>query len=128
MPLRRTGADPAGRRETEVPATGGPVLDTRVVETGSTVVVALSGELDLATAPQLRACLAPLVTGATAPDELVLDLSELTFLDASGISALLTVQRALAGRGGRLALRSPSRLVRRVVRVLDLDGLLPIVG
>ena len=111
-----------------MPATGGPVLDTRVVETGSTVLVALSGELDLATAPQLRSCLAPLVTARTAPDELVLDLSALTFLDASGISALLTVQRALAARGGRLALRSPSRLVRRVVKVLDLDGLLPIVG
>lgn len=111
-----------------MPATGGPVLDSRVSREGTTVVVALSGELDLATAPRLRSCLAPIVTAQTAPMQLVLDLSELRFLDASGISALLTVQRALAARGGRLALRSPSRLVRRVVKVLDLDGLLPVVS
>ena len=110
-----------------MPPTGGPALGTRVLSEGERVVVALSGELDLATAPQLRSCLAPLVTSPTAPQELVLDLSELCFLDASGISALLTVQRALAARGGRLALRAPSRLVRRVVKVLDLDGLLPVV-
>lgn len=110
-----------------MPATGGPALDTRVTREGATVVVALSGELDLATAPRLRSCLAPMVTAATAPQELVLDLSDLSFLDASGISALLTVQRALAARGGRLCLRSPSRLVRRIVQVLDLDGLLPVV-
>ena len=109
-----------------MPGTGGPALSTRVSRTGSTATVELCGELDLATAQSLRSCLAPLVQDARAPDRLVLDLTDLTFLDASGISALLTVQRTLAARGGELVLRSPSRLVRRVVRVLDLEQLLPV--
>lgn len=90
------------------------------------MVVALSGELDLATADTLRSCLGPLVQGASAPDRLVLDLSDLSFVDASGISALLVVQRALDSRGGTLVLRSPSRLVRRVMKVLELEQVLPV--
>lgn len=108
-----------------MPGTGGPALATRVSSAGSTVTVALRGELDLATAASLRSCLGPLVQQDPAPARLVLDLRDLTFLDASGISAVLTVQRALARRGGQLVLRSPSRLVRRVVKVLDLEQLLP---
>ena len=109
-----------------MPGTGGPALHTLVSRAGSTVTVALQGELDLATAASLRSCLSPLVQGEPAPDRLVLDLRDLTFLDASGISALLTVQRALDRRGGTLVLRSPSRLVRRVVKVLDLEQALPV--
>lgn len=103
-----------------------PALSSRVTRRGSTVQVALCGELDLATAPALRSCLGPLVKADPAPARLVLDLRDLDFVDASGISALLTIQRALAARGGELVLRSPSRLVRRVVKVLDLDAVLPI--
>ena len=106
--------------------TGGVALTTRVSRAGSTVSVAVCGELDLATAEALRRCLVPLVKADPPPARLVLDLSELAFLDASGVSALLTAQRALAARGGQLVLRSPSRLVRRVVKVLDLDQLLPV--
>ena len=109
-----------------MPGSGGPALSTRVSRTGSTVSVALCGELDLATAEALRRCLAPLILSDPPPQRLVLDLGELAFLDASGISALLTAQRGLAARGGRLELRSPSRLVRRVVRVLDLEQVLPV--
>lgn len=104
---------------------GSAALQARVSRSGETAVVTLRGELDLATAGDLRDCLAPVVRSEPVPAQVVLDVADLTFLDASGISALLTVQRALAARGGRLVLRSPSSLVRRVVRVLDLDKVLP---
>ena len=109
-----------------MPGTGGPALTTQVSRAGTTVTVALCGELDLATASRLRSCLSPLVQQDPPPSRLVLDLRELTFLDASGISAMLQVQRALDRRGGELVLRSPSRLVRRVVKVLDLEQVLPV--
>lgn len=109
-----------------MPGTARPALSTLVSRSAEAVTVSLCGELDLATAGQLRRCLAAVVQEDPAPRRLVLDLSDLTFVDASGISALLTVQRSLDARGGRLLLRSPSRLVRRVVRVLDLEQLLPV--
>lgn len=108
--------------------TGGPLLQARVSRSGTTVTVRLRGELDLATAGELRSCLAPVIGSQPPPVKVVLDLEAVTFLDASGIAALLTARRALDAHGGRLVLRSPSRLVRRVMRVLDLEGVLPVEG
>ena len=104
----------------------GTTLDTSVSRSGGTVTVTLAGELDLATADGLRTRLVELGSADPAPERVVLDLSALDFLDASGISALLAGQRAVSQRGGCLVLRSPSRLVRRVVKVLDLDHVLPV--
>lgn len=56
----------------------------------------------------------------------VLDLAGLDFVDASGISVLLSAQRALAARGSSLGLRAPSRMVRKVLRLLDLDAVLQV--
>lgn len=104
----------------------GTPLRVEVSRRGGTLTVALAGELDLATADGLRRRLVELAAGDPAPQRVVLDLAGLEFLDASGISALLAGSRAVARRGGRLVLRSPSRLVRRVVRVLDLEHVLPV--
>ena len=59
------------------------------------------------------------------PQRLVVDVSGLRFVDASGISVLLEAQHALARTGGSLVLRRPPRMVRRVVQLLDLSGDLP---
>lgn len=104
----------------------GAGLCAQVSRSGSSATVTLTGELDLATAGELRRRVADLVVGQSPPDVLVLDLAGLTFVDAAGISALLSAQRAVTAYGGQLVLRSPSRLVRRVVRVLDLERVLPV--
>ena len=105
---------------------GDAALVTRTTRRGRVADVALRGELDLSTAPTLRGCLAGLLQEEPPPEKVVLDLSELSFVDASGISALLSAQQALRSRGGSVVLRSPSRLVRRVVKVLDLEQALPV--
>lgn len=103
------------------------LLRVRVArERGGATVVVLVGELDLATAGGLRTRLATLAQADPPPSVVVLDLAGLDFVDASGISVLLSAQRALAGRGASLVLRSPSRMVRKVLRLLDLDGVLQV--
>ncbi len=94
-------------------------------ERGGATVVVVAGELDLATAGGLRTRLATLAQGDP-PARVVLDLAGLDFVDASGISVLLAAQRALSDRGSALVLRSPSRMVRKVLRLLDLDEVLPV--
>lgn len=54
-----------------------------------------------------------------------LDLSDLTFIDSSGISALLKIKAELATRGHSLQLQSPTESVHRV---LEITGLLETFG
>jgi anti-sigma B factor antagonist len=90
---------------------------------GRTVVVALSGELDLGSAPQFRKCLAELARiGAI---HLVIDLSELTFLDATGISLLVTDYKRSSKAGGRLVVRNARP---RVMRVFEITGLVELLS
>jgi anti-sigma B factor antagonist len=69
----------------------------------------LSGELDLATAPQLDAAL---LLEASAPGELRLDLSELTFVDSSGMGTILAHARSRNGAGPVVLVDPPERFVR----------------
>ena len=105
-------------------AASGPALHADVSRDGGCVLVTLAGELDIATAGPLRRQLAGVVADDPPPARLVVDAAALGFVDAAGIAVLLGAQQALAARGGELLLRSPSRLVRRVVSVLELEGVL----
>jgi anti-sigma B factor antagonist len=70
-----------------------------IVATGAdSVVIRLRGELDLASSDRLAAVLRTL---DSSPSTIVLDLSELAFLDASGLRVLIEAKRTL---GSRLAL------------------------
>lgn len=63
--------------------------------------VTLNGELDLATAPQLADALARVPEGAAI---VILDLSELTFMDSSGLHVIVAAQARLAQADCRLVL------------------------
>lgn len=80
------------------------------------VVLALTGECDLATKDELALALGEAVTCAPV---VVVDATELTFLDSSGIHALVTAHHATQRRGGRLYLVNAHG---PVAGVLDLTG------
>ena len=87
------------------------------------VLVVIRGEIDIATSPALKATLA-----AGLGRDIEVDLSGVTFMDASGIGVLLAARRQAAEAGGSLTLRAPSAAVRRLTEVLGLDEVLPTVG
>ena len=72
-------------------------------------VVHVVGEIDAFSAPSLRAALEPF---STPTSHLVLDLSEVTFIGSAGVTELIRLRDRLRGR---LEIRSPSRLVWRVL-------------
>ena len=84
------------------------------------VTVIISGDIDIATS---RAMQDALVTGP-GPAHLEVDMSAVTFMDASGIGVLLDARQRAVDGGGSLTLRSPSWAVRRLTGVLGLDELL----
>ena len=84
---------------------------------GDVVIVALAGELDISTAPKLRAEIDRLV--AAGIHRIVIEAGELKFMDSSGLSSLLVSHRALQARGGCLEVHAPSPAV---LRVLEISG------
>lgn len=82
----------------------------------------IRGEVDADNCDVVRAAL--IEAEPTAP-KLVVDLSELTFLDSSGISMFLQVKNELDASGRELQLTSPTESVRRV---LEITGLLDLFG
>ena len=79
--------------------------------TGSGPVVTVHGEVDVATAPRLRAEIGALTLGRG--QLLVVDLAGVTFCDSSGISALIAARNVAEAAGAAVALAAlPARLSR----------------
>lgn len=95
----------------------------RFVEVGSQMVVRLSGEADA----EVRDLVVDAIAAASqaSPAGIVVDLGELTFIDSSGIHALVLGRDRCLGRGTEMAVARPSASVRRV---LDLCGLSRLLG
>jgi anti-anti-sigma factor len=92
-------------------------IDRSVDDSGSPVI-SISGELDMSNVEKIEVELE--ATIAKRPDLLVVDLSALAFIDSSGITLLLRA----AERVGRLELRNPSDIVRRVLQATGLSEVL----
>ncbi len=84
------------------------------------VSVTISGEIDIATSPAMGDALA----AGRGPAHLEVNMSAVTFMDASGIGVLLAARQRAVDGGGSLTLRAPSWAVRRVTGILGLDELL----
>ncbi len=82
-------------------------------------VVRLAGELDIADAEEARAtlCKAAHVT-------VVADLSRLTFIDSSGIAAIVAARAEIELAGNRLEVHGASGIVRRVFELVGLGEIL----
>jgi anti-sigma B factor antagonist len=77
-------------------------------------VVTLRGELDMDTVGQLAETLEDI------EHTVVLVLAEVSFLDSSGLQAMLKAQKAARERGADVILRRPSPAVCRVLEMTDL--------
>ena len=88
---------------------------------GPVTVLRLAGELDLATAGDLREHLRHTLTQGPGLRRLVVDLAGLEFLDVTGLNALLEAKPQLASMGASLSLRRPRPMVRRMLALLDLE-------
>jgi anti-anti-sigma factor len=93
--------------------------------TASECVVRVQGALDWHTHPHLESALAPFLV-ASGPQRLVLDLSEVSYLDSSGLATLVRARGALWERGGRMVLQDCQPAVRyaldrtRLARLFDM--------
>jgi anti-anti-sigma factor len=83
------------------------------------IVLALEGELDLETTPELDDQLREI--SETNPGRLLIDLGGLEFMDSTGLGSIVRAQRAADLNGHRLAL---CRAQNQVQRLFELTGVL----
>jgi anti-anti-sigma factor len=91
---------------------------------GDAVVLAVVGEIDMATAPEVSRAL----DGGHGARRVVVDLTEVTFLDSSALNALVHSQRQLAEHDVEFRIVSPTEhAVRNVFEITHLTGPLSVV-
>jgi anti-sigma B factor antagonist len=95
-------------------------FDVETIDGGDPVVViAVHGQADLHTAPELRnAITAALDGGATG---LVVDLSEATFIDSMTLGVLLGAVKRLRPSGGKVSIVCTDPHIRRIFEITLLD-------
>jgi anti-sigma B factor antagonist len=92
---------------------------------GDTHVVAVSGEVDLFTAPEFKQrVMAPIAAGV---EHVIVDLTATTFIDSSSLGALIGAHRRLKTRGGRLVVACDVDAIVKTLRITGLDGVFTLV-
>ena len=87
--------------------------------TESVAVIALSGEVDIYTAPRFKERMLELLdSGVT---DLVVDLTQVSFIDSTALGVLIGGVRRVNSSGGSMALVVTSRPVQRVLSITGLD-------
>ena len=100
-------------------------LDLTTSDRAGGAQIALTGELDIATAPRLEEEVQRLE--ADGHELIVIDLRGLEFMDSSGLRALLAADTRARERGARLVIVRGHERIQRVLRITRLDERLEIV-
>lgn len=88
-------------------------------------LVTVAGEIDIATAPQLRARLTEL---ASSGQPVIVDLAQVSFSDAAGLGVLAAAARQAAAASGSLQLAGPQPQMRRLLAISGLDSHIPVAA
>jgi anti-anti-sigma factor len=89
------------------------------------VVARLSGELDIAGADRIGQCIAEAVPSSARG--VVVDMSDLEFIDSSGVSMLFALARRVGSRRQELRVVAPAgRPVARVLQIVEFERAAPV--
>jgi len=100
------------------------MIKMNVQEQNGWAVVAIEGEIDLHTSPEIRKELAARTKVKKA--RLLIDLAAVTYIDSSGLATFIEAMQKLRKGGGEIALAGLSETVRHVFEVARLDSVFKI--
>ncbi|MGA9943733.1 MAG: STAS domain-containing protein [Candidatus Cybelea sp.] len=95
-------------------------IDLKTEGGGETLILKLRGSLDLATAPTIRAALGEATEKGS--QRLIVDLTQLEFLDSTGLGVLIGAHRRAAERGGSFRLIVKDGPISRLLNITGLIG------
>jgi anti-sigma B factor antagonist len=105
----------------EPAAEGAQLRVERLPDADGVVTFKVAGQLDISTEGLLREQLQPTVKAA--PAKIVLDFSDLTFMDSSGLAVLLVAAQEVPS----VEVRNPTQIIRRLITIAGLNESLPMV-
>lgn len=97
---------------------GGRNLRIEVADTTSPTTVVLTGEIDVSTSNRVREAL--IAISNSGEISVVVDMANVTFMDSTGLAALVGPLKRFRSINGQIVLRSPSK---GVLKVLEITGL-----
>ncbi len=83
------------------------------------MVIRVRGEVDTATAPQMGQAIDQQLERRR---RLILDLSEVEFMDLHGLAVLMRASRRARAEGGSFAIARPAPCVRRLMELVHAEG------
>ncbi len=101
-------------------------VDIQPERHGEAIVYRLRGSLDLETAPSLRAALTQ--AADEGKNDIIVDLTQLEFLDSTGLGALIGAHRRALEHGGRLRLIVASGPIERLLNITGLIDIFAAYG
>ena len=93
---------------------------------GQTHIIELGGEVDLYTAPEFKERMVQLIDGGK--KQIVVDLSQATFIDSTTLGVLVGGVKRLRPAGGALALVCTDPNITKIFEITGLDRVFPIHG
>lgn len=98
-------------------------VKSRIVN--KTLYILLSGELDECTATNVRKNLDALLDTSSGFVQIVIDLSELTFMDSTGIGVLIGRYKKMREQNKPIFITNPSRNAERIFKMAGLYDIMP---
>jgi anti-sigma B factor antagonist len=95
-----------------------------ISELGTTLLLRVIGELDVATRTSIEPALMAAIEAA---GPIILDLGGLTFCDSSGLATLIAAHDRAAATGSSFAVRNASAPVRRLFEITNLAETIPVL-
>jgi anti-sigma B factor antagonist len=96
-------------------------LITRTDVLDGFAIVSVVGDVDLASAAHLGEALGAALQQSS---HLIVDVADMTFIDSSGLSALVQAHRRATDEGGTVTLRHPSTTLKRLLTLTRLETVL----
>jgi anti-sigma B factor antagonist len=97
-------------------------MQIAINDAGSTATVTLIGRLDISGAEVVAL---PLATLSGSKNDIVIEMTGVTFVASIGLRHLVSAAKAVGRRGGRLVLLNPNTAVAEVITTSGLSELLP---
>lgn len=97
-------------------------MSVKIINEDNKIIALLSGEIDHHNAKTLRQDI-DFALRENQPEELVLDFSEVGFMDSSGIGLVMGRYKLMQEIGGSLIVRNPPAHIKKVMRLSGIDRL-----